>query len=128
MYPLSFETKNWFKKSETFTCVQNFRLHDLAKLTTVWGTLLSQISTPVTLLQSKGAHLQFCKRYFEVHNKALNMASRSELGKYPMIIDTSTKILNSLSFYKLKMPDNSIVKQSLQISIELYNSGQNSFY
>ena len=28
----------------------------------------------------------------------------------------------------MKMPDSSIVKQSLQISIELYNSGQNSFY
>ena len=26
------------------------------------------------------------------------------------------------------MPDNSVVKQSPQISIELYNSGQNSFY
>ena len=28
-------------------------------------------------------HLQFCKRYLEVHNKASNMASRAELGKYP---------------------------------------------
>ena len=26
------------------------------------------------------------------------------------------------------MPDNSMAKQSLQVSIELYNSGQNSFY
>ena len=55
------------------------------------------------------------------------MASRAELGKYPMIIGINKKILNYLSYLQGK-DDNSIVKQSLQISIELYNSGQNSFY
>ena len=55
------------------------------------------------------------------------MASRAELGKYPIIIDINKKILNYLSYLQDK-DDNSIVKQSLQISIELYNSGQNSFY
>ena len=55
------------------------------------------------------------------------MASRPELGKYPIIIDITKKILNYLSYPQDK-DDNSIVKQSLQISIELYNSGQNSFY
>ena len=55
------------------------------------------------------------------------MASRAELGKYPMIIDINKKILNYLSYLQGK-DDNSIVKQSLQISIELYNSGQNSFH
>ena len=55
------------------------------------------------------------------------MASRAELGKYPMIIDVNKKILSYLSYLQDK-DDNSIVKQSLQISIELYNSGQNSFY
>ena len=61
-----------------------------------WSTFLSQISIAGTTLQWKGAHSQFCKRYLEVHNKALSMASRSELGKYPMIIDINKKILNSL--------------------------------
>ena len=68
----------------------------------VWSTLLSQISIVGTTLQSKGAHLQFCKRYLEVHNKALSMASRSELGKYPMIIDINGKILNSLRYLQNK--------------------------
>ena len=54
------------------------------------------------------------------------MASRAELGKYPMIIDINKTILNYLSYLQDK-DNNSIVKQSLQISIELYNSGQNSF-
>ena len=68
----------------------------------VWGTLLSQISIPGTILQSKGAHLQFCKRYLEVHNKALSMASSSELGKYPVIIDINKKIVNYLSYLQDK--------------------------
>ena len=55
--------------------------------------LLSQISIPGTILQSKGAHLQFCKGYLEVNNKTLSMASRFELGKYPLIIDVDKKIL-----------------------------------
>ena len=83
---------------------------------------LSRISTPI-----EKAHLQFCKRYLEVHNKASYMASKAELGKYAMIIDISKKILNYLSYLQDK-DDNSMVKQSLQISSELYNSVQNSFY
>ena len=63
--------------------------------------------------------------YLEVHNKASNMTSRAELGKYPMIIDINKKILNYLSYLHDK-DDNSIVKQSLQISVEPYKSGQNS--
>ena len=72
------------------------------------------------------AHLQFCKRYLEVHNKVSNMASRAELCKYPMIIDINKKILNYLSYLQDK-DDNSIVKQSLRISIDLYDSGQIGF-
>ena len=62
------------------------------------------------------AHLQFCKRYLAVHNKGSNMASRAELGKYPMIIEVDKKILNYLSYQQDK-DDNSIIKQSLQIYI-----------
>ena len=65
--------------------------------------------------------------YLEVHNKASNMASRAELGKYPMIISINKRMLNYLSYLQDK-DDNSIVKQSLQISVKLYKSGQNSSY
>ena len=63
----------------------------------------------------------------EVHDKASSMGSRAELGKYPMIIDINNKIRNHFSYLQYK-DDNSMVKKSLQISIELYNSGQYSFY
>ena len=54
------------------------------------------------------AHLQFCKRYLDVHKEASNMASRAKLGKYPMIIDFDRKILNYLSYLQNK-DNNSIV-------------------
>ena len=38
------------------------------------------------------AHFQFCKRYLEIQNKASNIVSRVELGKYPMIVDINEKI------------------------------------
>ena len=63
-----------------------------------------------------------------MHDKASNTASRAELGKYPMITDINRKILNYFISYLQAKVDNSTVKKSLQISIELYNGGQNSFY
>ena len=38
----------------------------------------------------------------DVHNKASNMASRAELGKYATIIDINKKILNYLSYLQDK--------------------------
>ena len=72
-------------------------------------------------------HLRFCKRYLEVHNKSSNVACRSELGRFPSIININNKILNYLNYLREKY-ENSIVKQSLKISVDLYHSGQNSFY
>ena len=69
--------------------------------------MLNQISSPGTALQLKKLdHLQFCKRYLEVHNKASNIACRAELSKFPLIIDINEKIL-TYSFYSslMKMTD-----------------------
>ena len=41
-------------------------------------------------------HLRFCKRYLEVHNKSSNVACRSELGRFPFIIDMNKKTLLKL--------------------------------
>ena len=72
-------------------------------------------------------HLQFCKRYLEVHNKASNIACRAELGKFPLIIDINKKVLSYLNYLHQK-DENSIVRQALKISIDLYDNGKNSFY
>ena len=39
-------------------------------------------------------HLQFCKRYLQVNNKASNIACRAELGRYPLFFDINKRILN----------------------------------
>ena len=70
-------------------------------------------------------HLQFCKRYLLVHNKASNIACRAELGKFPMIIDIDKKILNYLG-YLIRKDEDSIVKQALQILIDLHHNFSNS--
>ena len=75
----------------------------------------------------KKSHLQFCKRYLQVHNKASNIACTAELGKFPMIIDINKKILNYLDYLRGKDED-SIVKQALHISIDLHHNGKTSFY
>ena len=64
-------------------------------------------------------HLQFFKRYLEVHNKASNIACRAELGKFPLIIDINKKILYYLNYIREK-EESSIVKQSLKISKNIY--------
>ena len=72
-------------------------------------------------------HLQFCKRYLQVHNKASNIACRAELRKFPMIIDIDKKILNYLG-YLIGKDEDSIVKQALQILIDLHRKGKTSVY
>ena len=58
----------------------------------------------------------------QVHNKASNIACRSELGKFPKISYINKKILNYLS-YLIGKDEDSIVKQALQISIDLHYRG-----
>ena len=73
-------------------------------------------------------HLHFCKRYLtclEVHNKSSNVACRPQLGRFPLIIDINNNILNYLNYLQEK-DENSIVNQSLKISVDLYHNGQNT--
>ena len=63
----------------------------------------------------------------EKRKNGQNVACGSELGRFPLIISINNKILNYLNYLQEK-DENSIVKQSLKISVNLYHSGQNSFY
>ena len=98
----------------------------------VWGAFVKSDFKSWDNSGIEKTHLHFsvfCKRYLEVHNKSSNVACRSELGRFPLIIDTNNKILNYLNYLQEK--DEKfyyIVKQSLKISVDLYHSGQNSFY
>ena len=57
----------------------------------VWGLFINE----------KG-HLQFCKRYLQVNNKASNIGCRAELGRYPLIFDINKRIREYISYLQSK--------------------------
>ena len=93
----------------------------------VWGAFVKSDFKSWDNSRIEKTYLHFCKPYLQVHNKSSNVACRSEPGRFPLIIDINNKILNYLNYLQEK-DENSIVKQSLKISVDLYHSGQNSFY
>ena len=66
-------------------------------------------------------HLQFCKRYLEVSNKASNIACRAELN-------INKRMLNYVTYLRNTDQDCSIVKQSLLTSIVLHSQGKLSSF
>ena len=58
----------------------------------VWGLFIKSDFKYWDTSPKKG-HLQFCKRYLQVNNKASNIACRAELGRYPIIFDINKIIL-----------------------------------
>ena len=56
-----------------------------------------------------------------------NVASRSELGRFALIINIYKNILHFI-LYLLRKNENTIVKQTFVTSLELYYNGKNSFY
>ena len=94
----------------------------------VWGAFVKSDFKSWDNSGIEKSNLHFCKRYLEVHNKSSNAACRSELGRFPLIININNKILINYLNYLQEKDENSIVKQSLKTSADLYHSGQNSFY
>ena len=77
--------------------------------------------------QIEKIHLQFCKRYLEVSNKASHVASRAELGRLPLNITINQKILNYILYITSKHQE-SFVKQFFLISFDLYSNGKSTFH
>ena len=62
-----------------------------------------------------------------MNNKVSNIACRAELGRYPLIFDINKRILKYISYLQSK-EQNSLVIQSLVMSIDLHSNGKTSFY
>ena len=77
--------------------------------------------------QIKNAHLQFCKQYLEVNNKASDIACRAELGRFHLNITINKKILKYI-LYILSKDEESFVKQLFLMLIDLHCNGENSFH
>jgi len=76
-------------------------------------------------LQIEKTHLQFCKRYLEVGNKASNVACRAEHGRFPLIIAINQKIVNYFLYLHDKGND---FFNDLFMPANLHSSGKSSFY
>ena len=95
--------------------------HDQSPLLTI-GKLYTISDTNVVK-----THLQFCKRYLEVSNKASNVACRAELGRLPLNITINQKILNYILYIKSKHQE-SFVREFFLISFDLYSNGKSTFH
>ena len=78
--------------------------------------------------QIEKVHLQFCKRYLEINNKASNVACNAELGRFPIIVAINQKIINN-TLYLQNRENESVVKQIFLMSADdnLHSSGKNKF-
>ena len=77
--------------------------------------------------QIEKAHLQFCKRYLEIKNKASSTACRAELGRFPLNITVNQKRLKYILYIQSK-DEESLVKQAFLMSFDLRCNGKNSFH
>ena len=87
----------------------------------VWGAYAKSDLKSWDSSQIEKTHLQFCKRYLEVSNKASNVACRAELGRFPLIIAINQKIMN-YSSYLLSKDNSSIVKQIFLMSQDQFTT------
>ena len=55
-----------------------------------------------TIPQLKKNHVKFCKRYLEISHKVSNVSSRSELGRFPLIINIYKNILDYILYLVCK--------------------------
>ena len=94
----------------------------------VWGLFIKSDFKYWDTSSIEKGHLQFCKRYLQVNNKAANMACRAELGRYPLIFDINKRILTEYISYLQSKEKSSLVIQSLVMFVDLHSNGKTSFY
>ena len=77
----------------------------------IWGVYAKPDFKTWDDSQIEKAHLQFCKGYLQVNNKASNIACRAELGCFPLNITINQKILTYILYIQSK-DEESLVKQA----------------
>ena len=119
----------------TRKCEHNFRIGneviDVVQNYTYLGTRITSsgnFTLSLEHLRQKALHALFSLRRHTDLN-GLNIACRAELGKFPMIIDINKKILSYIDYLIGKDEDSiqHVVKQALEISIDLHHDGKLAF-
>ena len=90
----------------------------------IWGVYAKPDFKTWDGSQVEKAHLQLCRRYLEVNNKASNIACRAELGRFPLNITINQEILKYILYIQSK-DEESLVKQAFLMSFDLHCNGKN---
>ena len=93
----------------------------------IWGVYAKPDTKTSEASQIGKTHLQFCKRYSAVNNKASNITCSAEIGHFPLNVTINQKILNYMLYIHSK-DEESFVKQSFLMSFDLYCSSGSSFH
>ena len=93
----------------------------------MWGVYAKLDFKAWDSTQIEKTHLQFCKRYSEVNNKASKIACRADLGRFPLGITITQKLPNYILYVQSKSED-SFVKQTFFMSFDLHFNGKSSFH
>ena len=93
----------------------------------IWGAFDNDNLNKWETSDIEKVNIRFCKLYLGVNKKASNVACLGELGKYPLLLTIKKNIINYLKHIS-QLPDDSIVKQTLDMSKDLYNNQKQSYY
>ena len=77
----------------------------------IWGVYVKHNFKAWDNTPTEKTHLKFCKPYLEISNKASKVASRSELGRLPLIINIC-KNIHYYILYLLRKNEDTNVKQA----------------
>ena len=91
-----------------------------------WGAYVKHYLGSIDKTPFEKVHLKFCKYYLGVSSKATNLASRAELGRFPLKILIDQKILGFVKHLG-EMNNNALAKQALLLSEELRSKKQVCF-
>ena len=89
----------------------------------VWGAYVKHDLGSIDKTPFEKVHLKFCKYYLGVSRKATNLASRAELGRFPLKILIDQKILGFVK-HPGEMNNNALAKQALLLSEQLRSKKQ----
>ena len=100
----------------------------------IWASMSKAMRSADNILDSlyqnfhgEKLHTKFCKYVLGVHSKASNLACVGEVGRCPIYIDFCNDILKYY-FYASQKINDSLIGQTLKVSMNLYQTGVKSWY
>ena len=93
----------------------------------IWGAYMKNDFKKWDTSPTEKAHLRFCKIYLGLGKKASNLATRGELGKFPLIISIFKRLFNYITHLN-SLPESTIAKQAFLLSKDLYQQKKTYFY